>query len=235
MYDVFAKYYDAAEGGMPANFAAWIVKKSRHHGEDPQSLLELGCGTGGVLAALPAQWTKVGVDNSPAMLGVARAKGLDATLIEHDITSLRLDQRFDVIACVFDTINHILSPAGWQAVFTTARAHLSAGGLFLWDMNTSGRLRALADRTPVTFDVDNATLTMNVTPTQDAQYSWEIVAQDADGASQREVIGEVAYPLDSARAMVEKSGFDVLELDDRNGRDATDESDRAYFVCRARD
>lgn len=233
MYDVFAKYYDRVEGDSPERFARWITEKARQYGAEPQSLLELGCGTGGVLAALPADWTKVGVDSSPAMLSVARAKSLDATLVEHDITTLRLDRRFDAAACVFDTINHIPAPAGWQAVFAVARAHLRAGGLFLWDLNTVGRLRRLADRTPITVDVDDATLIMNVTPTTAAQYDWEIVANDAEGATQREVIVEVAYPLDSVRAMVTAGGFDVLELHDSNGHDATDESDRAYFVCRA--
>ncbi|QHC02018.1 methyltransferase domain-containing protein [Epidermidibacterium keratini] len=235
MYDVFAKYYDRAEGDSPAGFAAWVIDKARQYGDEPRSLLELGCGTGGVLAELPKAWNKVGVDRSSAMLTVARSKDLGARLIEDDITRLALDQRFDVVACVFDTINHIVDPTKWAATFAVARSHLQPGGIFLWDMNTVGRLRTLAENTPVTFDVDDATLTMDVRPTQDAQYDWEINAEVAGEQPQREVIVEVAFPLDTVRAMVEDAGFDVLEVREIGGQDASDESVRAYFVCRARD
>lgn len=40
--------------------------------EHEAMVVDVGCGTGGILAVLPASWTRVGVDPSPAAIAVAR-------------------------------------------------------------------------------------------------------------------------------------------------------------------
>ena len=89
-YRQVAKAYDADFGGgmgyhSPTALAALF---HRHRGEAGQRVLDVGCGTGLVAEAfkLPAQEID-GVDISPEMLAVAKAKGLYANLFEVDLTA----------------------------------------------------------------------------------------------------------------------------------------------------
>jgi SAM-dependent methyltransferase len=51
-----------------------------------------------------------------------------------------LPEKFDVICCVFDSINHVLSFAGWKELFASVSRHLSNGGVFIFDVNTQKKL-----------------------------------------------------------------------------------------------
>jgi len=69
------------------------------------SVLELGCATGELLADLkPA--SGVGIDFSPEMVEIARAKHPRLTFIEMDAEQIALDQRFDYII-ISDMIGHL--------------------------------------------------------------------------------------------------------------------------------
>src|SRR5690348_11958560 len=113
MYEGFARFYDRVEEDAPLRSARWVATQMSRHRPGARDVLELGCGTGAVLAALPSELVKVGVDQSPAMLDVARRRGVDAEFHEGDLTRLALDRRFDVVFCVFDTLNHVAERSGW--------------------------------------------------------------------------------------------------------------------------
>jgi trans-aconitate methyltransferase len=70
-----------------------------------------------MLAQLRPDYAVTGLDLSPQMLAVAREKVPDVRLVEGDMTAFRLEERFDVVLCVFDSINHLLDYAAWEAVF----------------------------------------------------------------------------------------------------------------------
>ena len=126
------------------------------------SLLELGCGTGAVLAGLAADvsltgadepvtgsgppvtgsgLSLTGVDLSEEMLAIAARSVPAARLVHADVTSFSLGTQFDVVICVFDTLNHLPSLHAWRAMFDRVHEHLADGGLFFFDVNTTGRLR----------------------------------------------------------------------------------------------
>ena len=63
------------------------------------SVLEIGCGTGEFLGSLPAG-RKVGLDISPKMIDVARAKHPDIEFQVGDLENLALDQSFDYVLLV---------------------------------------------------------------------------------------------------------------------------------------
>lgn len=229
MYSDFAPFYDVVQGGAAEAFAGWIERRVEEAGVVPGSLLELGCGTGAVLELLPAEWAKVGVDISPEMLEIARAKGLDAELLVADIRSLSLGRTFDVVACVYDTINH-LPGTEWPSVFATAAAHLTDDGVFLFDMNTLGRLRTDAGEEHTT-GADGTTVSMRIHDVGDDRFDWHVRIERA-GTIVEDTIAEYAVALAEVRAMLADAGFTLVEVSGGRGVPVDDDTRRLFFVCR---
>ncbi len=203
----------------------------------PGSLLELGCGTGAVLAGLAGRLDLTGVDRSPEMLAAAAPKLTGVRLVEADITAFSLGTRFDVVICVFDTLNHLPSFDAWQAMFGQVDAHLADGGLFIFDVNTVGRLRRLAAAPGYVEDFGPHTLIMDVMAGEDGVFPWDVrIFERVEGEEFRlhhERIGELGVPLARIHEALAPR-FDLLEATSTDGRPATDDSDRAYFVYRRR-
>lgn len=86
------------------------------------SVLEIGCGTGTLLASLRPR-RGVGVDISPRMVAIAAAKYPDLSFLVADAEALDLGETFEYII-VPDVIEH-LSDVG--AMFRSARRHSGPG------------------------------------------------------------------------------------------------------------
>jgi predicted TPR repeat methyltransferase len=105
------------------------------------SLIELGCGTGIHAGLLAAQGLKVlGVDSSAAMLATAQRRTCspDTNPVQlsfelGDARSYRTARTFDVVASIFHVLSYQTSEADANAMLATAAAHLSKGGIFIFD------------------------------------------------------------------------------------------------------
>ena len=146
-YDSFAKFYDAVMGEPTARVTLLQTLIQELHPET-ESVLELGCGTGAVLKHLHPPYRIAGLDLSEGMLEVARRNVPDATFYQGDMSTFSLPMSFDVILCVFDSINHLTSFAQWQSLFQHVDHHLNAQGLFIFDINTLDKLERLSKAPP---------------------------------------------------------------------------------------
>jgi predicted TPR repeat methyltransferase len=108
-----------------------------------RNVLELGCGTGSVLKHLQDAYEVSGLDISRKMLSIARKKVRRARLYLQDMADFQIGDRFDVIFCIFDSINHVRRFSDWKKVFALVRRHLSPGGCFIFDINTQRKLERL--------------------------------------------------------------------------------------------
>ncbi len=102
---------------------------------DARSVLDLGCGTGQLAAALVDGRTVVGVDPAGAMLDVARRRprGDKVEWIEADARTFRLGRKFDLIILTGHVFQVFLDKEDQLAVLETIAAHLDPGGHFLFD------------------------------------------------------------------------------------------------------
>lgn len=90
-------------------------------------VLELGCGTGQVTAALvDAGASVVAVDRLPEMLEAARRRAPAATFVEADVSSLTSDDRFDVVVLSF--LLHSFDASARRALLRRSAAALVPGG-----------------------------------------------------------------------------------------------------------
>jgi SAM-dependent methyltransferase len=239
-YERFSSFYDMVmddPGPRADRVAEWIGR----YRPGSESLLELGCGTGAILARLIAIPYLTGLDRSPEMLAVAREKVPGARLVEGDMRGFSLDERYDVVICVFDSLNHLLSFEEWQSVFDAVHAHLVDDGLFLFDVNTVGELRRLGEEPPWVYDFDEGVAIIDVSFAEDEASdgisSWDIRIFEQMGGDRfqlhREQIGELAVSLALIRSTLQDR-FELLEEVGDDGEPPTDGSIKGHFAYRRR-
>jgi SAM-dependent methyltransferase len=237
-YERFSAFYDAVMDD-PGPRAARVARCIDAYLPGASSLLELGCGTGSILARLNSVPALTGLDRSPEMLNLARVKVPDARLVEGDMECFALDERFDVVICVFDSLNHLLTFDAWRSMFGAVHDHLVDGGLFIFDVNTVGELRRLGEEPPWVFDFEGGVAIMDVTFADDGESQimslWDIRIFEDLGSSRyrlhHEQIGELGVDLaDIALAL--EDHFTLLEQVDEHDGAPTDESMKAYFCLR---
>jgi SAM-dependent methyltransferase len=233
-YTAFARFYDALMDD-PSSRSGRVADCIRRYMPGAKSILELGCGTGAVLAGLDPPFSVAGIDLSPQMLEVARWRIPRARLLEANMTDFSLDERFDVVICVFDTLNHVESFEGWRAVFDRVHRHLVEGGLFIFDINPIGRLRALSESPPWVHDFDRNVVIIAVELDGASMSTWDIRVFERlhDGRFElhHERIRELGVPLADVKDAL-ATGYELLEEDDPDGNAPSDSSQRAYFVYR---
>jgi SAM-dependent methyltransferase len=233
-YERFARFYDAAMDD-PAPRAARVLDFIDRHLPQATTLLELGCGTGSILAHLTTIRSLTGLDRSPEMLALARRKVPRARLIEGDMSSFSLGQRFDVVICVFDSLNHLVTFDAWESTFAAVYDHLNEEGLFILDVNTVGELRRLGEEPPWVYEFDDNVLIMDVSLAEEGLSLWDIRIFEHVGESQyllhHEEIGELGVGLSRLRASLATRFTLLEEVSDVGGR-PTDDSVKAHFALR---
>lgn len=132
-YDLFysAKDYDHEVALLERTFQT-------HSTSEVASVVDLGCGTGNHAVRLGARGLQVtGVDRSPAMLAIAKAKAeqgsLDLELIEGDVRELDLSRTFDAAISMFAVLGYQTSNEDVARMLMGVRKHLVTGGLFIFD------------------------------------------------------------------------------------------------------
>jgi SAM-dependent methyltransferase len=139
-YEAIAPYYDALTSSY--DYERWLDALERlalGHGLSGRRLLDVGCGTGKSFEPLAARGYQVtACDLSPAMVARARAKAPDgARVLVADMRRLPVTLgAFDLVICLDDAINYLLSVRDLVDCFASVRALLDPDGLFVFDLNT---------------------------------------------------------------------------------------------------
>jgi hypothetical protein len=154
------------------------------------------------------------------------------------MTTFDLGEQFDVVLCVYDSINHLVRFREWEAVFRRAREHLSDRGVFLFDINTVHRLTASAGNPPhVQWFGDGNLMVIAIVDAPRGAVDWEInVFERVRGSSYRlhlDVIREVSFPAERIRDALRKRFARIWTYDASRARPSAN-SNRLHFVCRER-
>jgi ubiquinone/menaquinone biosynthesis C-methylase UbiE len=121
-----AACYDSANPSDPADDFYLALA-----GSTPKTILDMGCGTGRLAAALAERGHRVtGADPSAGMMKVARSRpGAErVTWVDSDSASLALDERFDLIIMTGHVFQVFLEDDDVRATLRTLRRHLAPGG-----------------------------------------------------------------------------------------------------------
>ena len=126
-----ARFYDLDLEGFDDDVALYLELAACG------DVLELGCGTGRVAVPLAAAGLRVtGVDLSTAMLARARERGegLRLRLVEGDVRTLDLGERFGAVLLPLGGLQHMATIAEVAAALATVARHLAPGGRAVVDV-----------------------------------------------------------------------------------------------------
>jgi SAM-dependent methyltransferase len=99
--------------------------------------LDIACGAG-VLAAKVATIKRANVDAfdiSPAMIENAKKRSKKVNFFVADMTVFKKFNEYDIITCLYDSINHLKGFNKWEKFFKNAYFSLKKGGIFIFDYN----------------------------------------------------------------------------------------------------
>ena len=141
-YERFAYAYDEMMSNV--NYARWanyIESLFKAYKYQPRRILEVACGTGALTMLLAERGYEVwGIDRAEGMLAVAREKAkmssFNVPLFQADMRNFDLQQKFDAVLCIYDSINYALDEAELESVFRSVSRHLTLHGLFIFDVTT---------------------------------------------------------------------------------------------------
>src|SRR5213594_5221232 len=133
MYGQLANYYDEIYHLKDYQKEAEKIETliQQHKKSAGNYLLDVACGTGNHIAYLKQQYNVEAVDSSPEMLRIARKKHPEVVFHRGDMTSFKLENRFDVITCLFSAIGHVKTKARMRRAVGNMANHLQPGGLMI--------------------------------------------------------------------------------------------------------
>jgi SAM-dependent methyltransferase len=125
-----AELYALTHRGNPGDVAFYRRACAR-----AASVLELGCGSGRMLAGLARPGRRlVGLDRDAALLRLARrALGSGAKLVRGDMRSFEFAERFERVLIPYSAFYCLLTKADALSCLRAVRRHLTTDGLLVFD------------------------------------------------------------------------------------------------------
>ncbi len=148
-YKALAVSYDRLTNDVDYEAVVAFYKEIwRQEGVNPRTAVDLACGTGSVAMLLAQEGLQVtAVDMSEDMLTVAAQKsaGMDnpPRLVCQCLQELRLPRGVDLAVCALDSLDYITKPADCARAIQRIYKALNPGGIFIFDVNTPEKLRAM--------------------------------------------------------------------------------------------
>ena len=148
-YHALAASYDRLTNDVDyeatVEFYLQILAKEGLH---PRTVVDLACGTGSVTKILAEKGYKVtGVDMSEEMLTQALQKVQDMEhpprFICQKLQELYLPVGVDLAVCALDSLDYITNPSDCAEAIRRTYKVLNPGGIFIFDVNTPEKLRAM--------------------------------------------------------------------------------------------
>ena len=232
IYDVFGwNYYPEA---FAQQLIEWIALQEIRDGRTIKNCLDLGCGTGILCGILQEQGiASVGVDLSPAMIGIAREHYPEVLFYTGDMTVFQPDSgpaHFDLVTCTGDAVNHLPTGEDISRMFRNVHALLRPGGSFVFDLLHPGEV---SDDEPIPYEYsetvhaqfrmlrgDEGKITLQIRVYENGEFRFE------------EQICERIYDPALIEDLLVKAGFDEIRITHHLLEDAGNEAATWYVTCK---
>ena len=241
-YKELAESYDRLTNDVDyqatVDFYYEILKRE---GLTPRTAVDLACGTGSVSVLLAKRGLRVtGVDMSADMLTQAWDKCQDLEnmpmFICQKLQELRLLRGVDMAVCALDSLDYITDPKDCAEAIKRIYRCLNPGGIFIFDVNTPEKLRAMDGQVFLDEDEDVYCVWRGEfdEETNICSYGMDIFQRrGAVWHRSFEEHREYAYSIRQLKQYLKAAGFTSIEVyGDRRFEAPVDGEQRIYFKAR---
>ncbi|MBL4931086.1 class I SAM-dependent DNA methyltransferase [Clostridium paridis] len=218
----------------------FIMNVAKSHNINNDKYLDLATGTGNVAKYICKNFREnFLVDLSEEMLMEAgekvRKNKSNAKVVLQDMRYLELNRKFNLITCVLDSTNYILSTEDLRLYFNGVYNHLEDNGIFIFDINSSYKIKEVLGNNIFNYNTD------------EIFYSWENYIEDnvvemeltffvKEGTNYRrfeEYHRERAYEEKEIEDIISSIGFEILgKHDDYTETSVMPESERIVYILK---
>ena len=241
-YHELAKSYDRLTNDVDYHSTVkFYMEILKREGLKPRTAVDLACGTGSVTAILAGMGLDIiGVDMSEEMLTVAMEKVMD---MEHPpmflcqkLQELRLMRGVDLAVCALDSLDYVTDPADCAEAIRRAYRALNPGGIFIFDVNTPEKLRAMDGQVFLDEDEDVYCVWRGEFDenTNICSYGMDLFQRQGEVWNRSfEEHREYAYSADQLKDYLKEAGFNNIAVyADREFCDPRPGEQRIYFKAR---
>ena len=224
-YERLAPVYDLLTAGY--DHPTWLdalEALAHEHGLRGRRLLDVGCGTGKSFLPMLARGYEVSAcDVSPAMVELAREKvdaaGAEADLFVADMRMLPRTAPADLITCLDDAVNYLVTPTDLEAALACMAEALAPGGLAVFDVNTLATYRSsfasdFALDGPGSFLCWRGQAGASFACGEVAEATIEVFEEEEDGRWRHTVSRHVQrhHPREEVEAALAAAGLDLMAV-----------------------
>ncbi len=213
-YDPFARIYNLHWGTRSDRHLDLIDRHVLQGLASGARVLDLCCGTGQLAHTLAERgYSVLGIDGSEGMLAFAQTNAPTARFLLADARHFEVQEPFDVVLCLFDSLNHLMTENDLAKAFDSTARALHPGGLFAFDLNMEVKyLQTWSGEFSVIGDEEVAIVRTSVDPEAkrgmfDATLFYE---QGDDRWSREEVhLMQTWYSEETVGRLLAKAGFET--------------------------
>jgi SAM-dependent methyltransferase len=146
-YQALAEVYDQWNASHDyGRWAEFIMNRLPGTKNREVPVLDVCCGTGAITRLLVGRgYSVTGVDQSEAMLAIARTAAPCARLIRATLPDDGLDGQaeFDAAVCTFDSLNYLIADGAVGKTLSRLAELMRPDGIFIFEINTRYKLETL--------------------------------------------------------------------------------------------
>ena len=174
--------------------------------------------------------------SSEADIRKAMEAGLPVRFACQNLRDLRLPRAVDMAVCALDSLDYITDPADCEAAIRRAYKVLNPGGIFIFDVNTPEKLRAMDGQMFIDEDDDVFCVWRGEfdEETNICSYGMDLFQREGEKwVRSFEEHQEYAYSQDQLMGYLKKAGFTGIEVyADRLFEAPREGEQRIYFKAR---
>ena len=241
-YQNLAASYDRLTNDV--DYAGWVDFTQailEKEGLKPRTVADLACGTGSATRILAERGYRVtAVDLSESMLTEAMDKCADLevlpTFVHQNLAQLQLPRAVDMAVCFLDSLDYILDPADCEAAIRRTYKALNPGGIFIFDVNTPEKLRAMDGQVFLDEDDDVYCVWRGEfdEETNICSYGMDLFQRDGEVWHRSfEEHQEYAYSIEQLKTYLKNAGFTQIKVwADREFTAPREGEQRVWFQAR---
>ena len=207
--DAFCKVYNQFGWNyFPEAFGEQLLTWLHQYQITVRKSLDLACGTGVLCEILAGDGIEAsGMDFSEGMIEIAKQRNPEISYEVADMITYRPDEKFDLVTCTGDALNHIMRLEDMDRIFANVSAYLAEGGYFIFDILNEKEV-PMAEPIDLDFS-ETVKAQFMVTHDPDGRINLKTTVYENGVKQFEEKIKEIVHDEKAVCELLRKNGFRV--------------------------